>query len=246
MYSPEKDVAERFGAAIDFNGNDLVVSSKGGDLVTNTTFDNLSTTFDNNLTQFEKVNSDSGQVFMYQQVKNKLLYAEKFNYKNPATERFGEFLLFNENHVYVPMPELSITDDNFIGTLIDFKRTRDIMPWAILHSPLDQVDLTKFKGVFIYNISENPVARAIDYIDPIQGKIAGAAEEELTFKTHYDPAVYTNGTASPTTVIDAENYWNDKWVGRLWWDLSTAKFVNPYQGNIIYNTANWNKLFTGA
>ena len=246
LYSPEKDVAERFGAAIDFNGNDLVVSSKGGDLVTNTTFDNLSTTFDNNLTQFEKVNSDSGQVFMYQQVKNKLLYAEKFNYKNPATERFGEFLLFNENHVYVPMPELSITDDNFIGTLIDFKRTRDIMPWAILHSPLDQVDLTKFKGVFIYNISENPVARAIDYIDPIQGKIAGAAEEELTFKTHYDPAVYTNGTASPTTVIDSENYWNDKWIGRLWWDLSTAKFVNPYQGNIIYNTANWNKLFTGA
>ena len=65
LYSPEKDVAERFGAAIDFNGNDLVVSSKGGDLVTNTTFDNLTTTFDNNLTQFEKVNSDSGLVFMY-------------------------------------------------------------------------------------------------------------------------------------------------------------------------------------
>ena len=29
-------------------------------------------------------------------------------------------------------------------------------------------------------------------------------------------------------------------------DISTAKFVNPYQGNIIYNTANWNRLFTGA
>ena len=86
---------------------------------------------------------------MYQQVKNKLLYAEKFNYKNPATERFGEFLLFNENHVYVPMPELSITDDNFIGTLIDFKRTRDIMPWAVLQS--DQVDSTIPKRVS-YNI----------------------------------------------------------------------------------------------
>tara|TARA_Y100001978_G_scaffold32145_1_gene27920 strand:- start:26069 stop:39172 length:13104 start_codon:yes stop_codon:yes gene_type:complete len=246
LYSPEKDVAERFGAAIDFNGNDLVISSKGGDLVTSTTFDNITTTFDNNLTQFEKVNADSGQVFMYQKVRNKLLYAEKFNYKNPATERFGEFLLFNENHVYVPMPELSITDNNFIGTLIDFKRTRDVMPWATLHSPMDQVDLSKFKGIFIYEINENPVAQAVDYIDPIQGKIAGAAEEELTFKTHYDPAVYTNGTPSQNTVIDADNYWDTKWVGRLWWDLSTAKFVNPYQGNIIYNTANWNKLFTGA
>jgi hypothetical protein len=80
LYSPENDVAERFGAAIDFEGNDLIVSSKGGDLVTSTTFDVLSTTFDNNLTQLESVNTDSGQVFMYQKVQNKLLYAEKFNY----------------------------------------------------------------------------------------------------------------------------------------------------------------------
>jgi len=246
LYSPENDVAERFGASLDFEGNDLIVSSKGGDLVTSTTYDNLTTTFDNNLTQFESVNADSGQVFMYQKVKNKLLYAEKFNYKNASTERFGEYLLFNENHVYVPMPELSVTDNNYIGTLLDYKRTRDTSPWKELRTPIEQVDLDKFRGVFIYNITSNPVAQTIDYIDPIQGKIAGAAEEELTYKTHYDPAVYTNGTASPSTVIDPENYWDVTNVGRLWWDLSTAKFVNPYQGNIIYNTANWNKLFTGA
>jgi hypothetical protein len=253
LYSPENDVAERFGAAIDFEGNDLIVSSKGGDLVTSTTFDVLSTTFDNNLTQFESVNTDSGQVFMYQKVQNKLLYAEKFNYKNASVERFGEYLLFNENHVYVPMPELSVRDmedsstwNNYIGTLLDYKRDREALPWQTLHTPTDQVDLTKFKGVFIYTMGPNPIAQKIDYIDPIQGKIAGAAEEELTFKTHYDPAVYTNGTNTPNTVIDPENYWNNANVGRLWWDISTAKFVNPYQGNIIYNTANWNKLFTGA
>ena len=246
IYSPENDVAERFGASLDFEGNDLIVSSKGGDLVTSTSFDTLTTTFDNNLTQFESVNADSGQVFMYQKVKNKLLYSEKFNYKNASTERFGEYLLFNENHVYVPMPELSVTDNNYIGTLLDYKSTRGIKPWQELRNPSEQVDLSKFKGVFIYNITSNPKAQTIDYIDPIQGKIAGAAEEELTYKTHYDPAVYTTGTASPSTVIDPENYWADSYVGKLWWDISTAKFVNPYQGNIVYNTANWNRLFTGA
>ena len=246
IFSPSNDVAERFGASLDFDGNNLIISAKGGDLVTSTTFDTLTTSFDNNLTQFESVNADSGQVFMYQKVNNKLLYSEKFNYKNASVERFGEYLLFNENHVYVPMPELSVTDNNFIGTLLDYKRDRETLPWNTLHSPQDQVDLSKFKGVFIYNITSNPVAQQIDYIDPIQGKIAGAAEEELTYKTHYDPAVYTNGTAGPKTVIDPENYWDSTNVGRLWWDLSTAKFVNPYQGNIIYNTANWNKLFVGA
>ena len=92
---------------------------------------------------------------------------------------------------------------------------------------IDQIESHGFELVEKSNINSNPKAQTIDYIDPIQGKIAGAAEEELTYKTHYDPAVYTTGTATPSTVIDAENYWADAYVGKLWWDLSTAKFVNP-------------------
>mgnify|MGYP007000339561 CR=1 len=33
--------------------------------------------------------------------------------------------------------------------------------------------------------------------------------------------------------------------GELWWDLSTAKFLNAYQGNTIYSVNNWNTQFTG-
>jgi hypothetical protein len=35
-------------------------------------------------------------------------------------------------------------------------------------------------------------------------------------------------------------------VGRLWWDLSTVKFYDPYQVNIIYTTNYWNKIFPGS
>ena len=71
-----------------------------------------------------------------------------------------------------------------------------LCPGQFLHSPVDQVDPTKSqRGVHIIS-QKIPVARAIDYIDPIQGKIAGAAEEELTLKRIMIPAVYTNGTAS--------------------------------------------------
>ena len=173
------------------------------------------------------------------------MYSEKFVFKNPITRRFGDYVLFTDNHVYVAMPELTITpEDNYMGTIIDFRRERNILSWQMLRSPIDQIDLTKFRGVFIYDTEKNLLGSQLDYIDPIQGKIAGTAEEEISFKTLYDPAVYTIGTAP--SVVDTSNYWGKKQVGRLWWDLSTAKYHNPYQGNIIYQTANWNKLFKGA
>lgn len=35
-------------------------------------------------------------------------------------------------------------------------------------------------------------------------------------------------------------------VGKLWWDLSTAKWINYEQGDIAYKTSNWNMLAEGA
>ena len=248
LYSPEDDVAERFGASLDFDKNNLIVSSRGGDLISTTTFDAntvVATTLDNNLTQFTTANEDSGQVMVFQRFNNTLLYSEKFVYNNPVTRRFGENLLFRDNHVYVSMPELTIsTTDNTMGTILDFRREKLTLSWTTLRNPIDQVDLEKYRGVFIYDTSSNSLTRQIDYIDPIQGKIAGTAEEEISFKTLYDPAVYTTGV-SPA-VVDEEIYWGGSYVGKLWWDLSTVKFHNPYQGDIIYQTANWGRLFTGA
>ena len=249
LYSPENDVAERFGATLDFDKNNLAVSSRGGDLISTTTFDAnttvVPTSWDNNLTQFKTANEDSGQVLIFQRFNNTLLYSEKFVYNNPVTRRFGDYVLFTDNHVYVSMPELTITPtDNYQGTIIDFRRDRDKLSWQQLRFPIDQVDVSKFKGVFVYDTEKNLLASQIDYIDPIQGKIAGTAEEEISFKTLYDPATYTiGGTAS---VVDEGNAWGEKYEGKLWWDLSTAKYHNPYQGSIIYQTATWGKLFKGA
>ena len=248
LYSPEDDVAERFGASLDFDKNNLIVSSRGGDLISTTTFDAntvVATTLDNNLTQFKTANEDSGQVLVFQRFNNTLIYSERFVYNNPATRRFGENLLFRDNHVYVSMPELTIsTTDNEMGTILDFRRDRVTLSWTTLRTPIDQVDIGKYRGVFIYDTRDNSLTKQIDYIDPIQGKIAGTAEEELSYKTPYDPAVYTTGEAP--AVVDSGGYWGEKYVGKLWWDLSTIKFHNPYQGDIIYQTANWGRLFTGA
>ena len=249
LHSPENDVAERFGATIDFDKNNLAVSSRGGDLISTTTFDAnttvLPTSWDNNLTKFKTANEDSGQVLIFQRFNNTLLYSEKFVYNNPVTRRFGDIILFTDNHVYVSMPELTITTgNNYQGTIIDFRRERNVLSWQKLRYPLDQINVSQFKGVFVYDTAKNLLASQIDYIDPIQGKVAGAAEEEISYKTLYDPATYTVGGTN--VVVDEGSAWGQDKVGRIWWDLSTVKYHNPYQGSIIYQTATWNKLFKGA
>ena len=59
-----------------------------------------------------------------------------------------------------------------------------------------------------------------------------------------DPAMYTTGIASLN--INESASWGQRQIGQVWWDLSNAKFLNVYQGNTIYKTNNFNKLYPGA
>ena len=82
----------------------------------------------------------------------------------------------------------------------------------------------------------------MDYIDPLQGKIAGPAEQEIDFKTSYDPAKYNVSTTVGITA-DTLDYTTDKWIGKIWWDIDSGRFINHHQGDILESTANFNKMF---
>jgi hypothetical protein len=84
----------------------------------------------------------------------------------------------------------------------------------------------------------------LDYIDVRQGKIAGPAAEQIDFRTNIDPARYN--ITDDERFFDEVNNWEDGFVGRVWWDLSTARFTNPYQGEAVYQSANWNRLIPGT
>ena len=76
-------------------------------------------------------------------------------------------------------------------------------------------------------------------------KLLAEAERELSYKVPYDPAIYSNGTAEGA-VVDDSICWKTRNVGKLWWDISTVQWVEPYQNNIIYNTANFNQQMVGS
>ena len=258
---PQNEESEGFGFGLDFGIDNLVVSSLNGDQVIPTTFDvtvysvteDTATTFDNEFTNFANVKLDKGVVYVYETVNNSLIYSEQFVY--PLTQTtFGENIYANGNHVYIGMPDQLIdstggTDANDTagnkGQLLDFRKNKNTFAWNIISEGITPVDVDNIQGMFLYNKRENTIVSYIDYIDPVQGKIAGPADQEITFKTPFDPAVYNTGNLLDNSV-DPNRAWCETHVGQVWWNISTAKFTHAYQGSTTFQKNNWNKLTPNA
>ena len=259
LYSPKNERAEQFGTTVSYTGDVLAIGSKNADSMFESTIDAYSlkktdsnyindpssppnprpTTFDNSFTKFRKTNVDDGVVYVYENINGKLLYADIIQLNNANVDYFGRNVLARNNHVYVGLPRLETA--NKLGAFVDYRVQGKV--YEKIRSPKDPVDLNKIKKVILYNTKTKKLLAYLDYIDVLQGKIAGIAEQELRYKTYYDPATYTTGTG---VVVDRLNTWGTEQVGQLWWDLTNAKFLNPYQNDVTYSTNNWNKLYSGA
>lgn len=102
----------------------------------------------------------------------------------------------------------------------------------------------KTSAVIYSNITNQTVA-TFEVLDPRKGLIPGAADRDIEYKTPYDPAVYTDGDESQVS-IHAQRAWGDNRNGKIWWDVSTALFLEYEQGSDEYKTNNWGKLAPGA
>lgn len=243
LLPPQNEESEKFGSSISFSDDNFVVSSLNGDMKIPTTFDvdnNNETTFDRDYTTFKNVIKDTGVVYIFEDIEDSLVYSESFRYDN-ATIQFGETLLSNGNHIYVGMQ--SVGNDNYKGTILNYRKPKNSVAWNRTRELVPPVDVSKIRGAFLYNKRTNQIVTYLDYIDPIQGKIAGPAEQEITHRVPYDPATYNVGVF---TGVDKDTFWAEEHVGEVWWNLKTARFTYPYQGDIQYQKANWNELQPGS
>jgi hypothetical protein len=242
LESPKSQESEKFGYSIALDDNQLAVSSVNGDITIPTLFDGEDTTFDNNFTQFRNVQYDSGIVYIYENISNKFIYSEEFKYRADNLLYFGEYLEIKDNHVYVSVPRYR-PDEVSQGLLVDFRKNVSAKGWTVKRQPNPIVDISKIQSVYLYNTKTNSIITYLDYVDSIQGKLAGPAEQELYYKTPYDPALYNQ---TPIASLYSETgHWGPEQVGRLWWDISTAKFMYAYQGDTVYQTNNFNLLIPG-
>lgn len=242
----DKTANTQFGSKLDFDGNTLAVASKGGDLENATTFDSATTLFDALNTNFRTFDNESGLVSIYETVNDTLLYGQDFAY-NEDTQEFGSVMLVSDNHVYMGLPKQQVTTNNTIdkGVIAEYRKPAGASTWNVIRNPVSPADTSKFKGIYLFDKTNNSLVSYLDYIDPLQGKIAGPAEQDIDFKTSYDPAKYSVSTISsmPAQTMD---YTSTHWVGKVWWDIGSARFINHHQGDITESTQNFNKLFPGT
>ena len=239
IYAPLGNKNERFGKALDFSNNRLAILSVNGKVVVDTIFDNATTEFDNNATGFVDVVENVNQVYMFENINGNWIYAEKLKYLKDIKDGRNINIKLSRNHLLFGIPGL--TEGSNTGIITEFRCGRNDVAWTTNSVAKDFVDVDKMKGVFLYDKNTSDLITYLDYVDPIQGKIPGPAEQEISYKLYYDPAVYNIGS----TDTGSESPWGQEQVGKLWWNLSTVKWFNPYQGNIDYQSVNWNKILPG-
>jgi len=235
--SPLNQDGEKFGYRVRFNvdSDRLVIYSYGGSQTVETLIDGGTTTFDLDVTKFIEEQEFTGSVRIYEKYDTKFLIGDELEPGQVSGINYGDSFVVAKN-VYV--------NDQTIDSGAFYEFSSSSKSWTKIREPEPSVDLSKIKSIFLYNTRTNSIVANLDFIDPITGKVLGIAEQELTFKTYYDPATYSVGVES--VVVDLLMGWTTPHVGKLWWDLSTIKFANPLQGSIVYKANTWNNVYNDA
>lgn len=216
-----------------------------------------STTYDGNSTRFkDKVKSGAVWIMTYlpdsrQDIAHagKFIFVQQLDPSNLSIAlapnvSFGTSVDISNYELLVGAPTDSLYAINN-GVTYKFTDINRANGWDIIRYEDDKVDIDCIIKGYIYNSETQIVVDYLDYIDPAKGKILGQAEQELTYKVDYDPAVY-NISSTSSLKTSSTLYWGQPQVGQVWWDLSTIRYIDYEQDTIKYRTTNWGRSFPGS
>jgi len=268
-HRPETDGL--FGNKLSFmDESTIVVYSKNGDNTITTSFDsfetNLSdsqelygnqyvndqtsaattpTTFDKKSTNFTTVEVNSGRVDIYDRYNTNWVFSESITSSNLPSDGYGTGFAVGNSQIIVSAPTAS--DQNLASGLVySYGKMQNTYSWSIYEQQDSVADISKIKKAFLYDRSLGKLITYLDVVDPLQGKIPGPAQEEITYQTFYDPASYSYSDGTVNVTVNTNEYWDTAPVGKLWWDLRTSKFLENNFGDPAYRNFAWNTLAQGA
>jgi hypothetical protein len=249
-----------FEFAINPNSNSLYISSLKEHVTPDITFDTYSislgnyindqtsppnltaTTFDGKSTTFQsKSKLGTGSVYTFERLDSKFYYGQELKKVNPADNQgFANALAATNNTVFVGAPGTNVPSEVGILHLFDHSQPT----WKRLRVEDNLVDLDKIRTITTIDTDKQDVLDYIEIFDPLKGRIPGYADQEIKYKTAFDPAVYSIGV--PGVNVDSGTNWIDEHVGELWWDLSSVKYIWYEQGNLDFRKNSWGNLFPGC
>jgi hypothetical protein len=113
--------------------------------------------------------------------------------------------------------------------------------WAPIRVEQPVVDVRLLNSVFLYDRISSATTEFLDFFNPLQGKILGAARQNIDYIGAVDPGSYNVG---PVGVRGTT--WGAEHVGEIWWDISTVRFIDPNQDDIVYASRRWGQVFPGS
>ena len=152
------------------------------------------------------------------------------------------------NHIYAYVDRISATDDRpavyrWTGTFSDSVGHVNGQ-WQQVRVGNVQARNDLVENVKIYDaITETTIAQLETY-DPAKGIVFGFIQEEIDYIFTADVAGYNYNTVDGS--IPNTQAWGAAQVGKRWWNLNTAIYLDYEQGSVDYRQNNWGKLFDGA
>jgi len=237
-----------FSVSISERTERIAVGAKNSPFKQVAIFDSSSTTFDRKRTTFSTDKGFPGQVYVFELKDSTYILAEKLQARLEKNESFGYSLDCSSSNILVGSPDYKIQLSNGSETKVGitrlFKKDSSKNSLDVIAREENLVNLDLLKSISLFDDKNVRKLADVDIIDSNKLKIIGLAEQEIKFKTLYDPATYTNG--NDTVVVDEAQAWFERHVGEIWWNLTNAKWIYYEQGDIAYRSGNWNQLAEGA
>ncbi len=124
------------------------------------------------------------------------------------------------------------------GRVVLFDNPTEELSWTISKLEKIPVDTNLIDSVYIYDNESFLVNQYLDYIDPLNGKILGAAQQNIDIIGVNDPAVYGS---SHNGLL-----WSGEQLEKIWWDVSTVRFLDYNLEDIRSAGKTWGTLFPGS
>jgi len=255
--SPAPSINANFGAAlnIDTSANTLTVGAPGGNLYRPNTFDQGTTYFDGRTTTFNGPLYQSGVVYTYDYLPSaadsvrdpgKFAFGQQiYDQRVRELDQFGTAIDYTNGVLMIGSPGSDVDDSTLselnYGRVAVFRNDTLTPAWAVIHEQLPVVDIKLINSVYSYSANTGAKTTFFDFIDPLQGKILGAAAENINYTSVVDPAAYNVGPVNNYGRIWAESH-----VGEIWWDTNSVRFIDPNQDNITYAARRWAQIFPGS
>ena len=251
--SPNPVLYARFGAAVNISdtAENLVVGAPRGNVIDPVVFDGGETYFDDRSTTFSNPIAESGVVYTFDYLPSardvvtdpgKFAFGQQiFSSDQLTNDAFGTSVNYVSGRLLVGSPNRTVSSLAQAGRINIYVNENNTPAWTTIYEQRPVVDVDLINSVFMYDRLTSSTQTYFDFIDPLQGKILGAAQRNIDYIGAVDPADYNVGT-----IRNVGNSWAEEHVGEIWWDTDTVRFIDPNQDDITYASRRWGQLFPGS